>query len=93
MTQMHPLTAAGIALSVGAVGLAVAGVRGLLFTGVLVAVAGVALGDPRSSDGPERCPHCDTRKPGTPYCRWCDRDVRDVRDGRDPDDTPDVSAP
>lgn len=89
MTQMHPLTAAGIALSVGAVGLAVAGVRGLLLAGLLVAVGGVALGDPDASDGPERCPHCDTRNPGTPYCRWCDRDVREEIA---PEDSPDASA-
>lgn len=87
MSRMHPLTAAGIALSVGAVALAVAGVRGLLVAGLLVAVVGLAAGDSRSTDGPERCPHCDTRNPGTPYCRWCDRDVRD---GPDADDGPDA---
>ncbi|MFC7096679.1 hypothetical protein [Halobaculum marinum] len=89
--RMHPLTAVGVGLVVGAFALAVGGVRGLAVAGVLVGVGGLWAGagsTPHTSGGPDECPHCGIRNPGTPTCRWCDEAVTEAADaGTDEDET------
>ncbi|MFC7070792.1 hypothetical protein [Halobaculum lipolyticum] len=72
--RLHPLTAAGVGLCVGAVGLVVGGAPGLLAAGVALVVAGTATRR-RAADSTSvpktNCSNCGARVPTGETCEYC----------------------